>query len=110
MKKSLFAVALLAVVGCATSPHPDEAWNVGRKEVVEEFDVRNGAFSRGVSGAYGIWIGRGPRILASDGTPLTNAKVVFGNDPMAEGLPIDETGYVIVNRGSSGFSIERSRK
>ena len=102
MKKALFAWALLAVVGCATSPDPDEVWDASRKEVVEGFDVRNGAFSRGVSGAYGIWIGRGPRILASDGTMLTNARVVFGNDPMAEGLPIDETGCVIVNRYVSG--------
>ena len=102
MKKALFAGTLLAVTGCVISPDPDEVWDASRKEVVEGFDVRNGAFSRGVSGAYGIWIGRGPRILASDGTTLTNARVVFGNDPMAEGLPIDETGCVIVNRYVSG--------
>lgn len=98
MNKLLFPVVLLAIVGCATSSVPTETWDASRKEVVDSQSKGSRLFAQVVMSPYGVWIGKGPKILASDGRPLRNAKVVFGNDPSAEGLPIDEDGSVIVNR------------
>ena len=83
MNKLLLPVVLMVIAGCATSTSPvqDEACNAGK-----------------IVGPYGVWIGKGPKILASDGSPLTDARVVLGNDPMAKGLPVDESGRVILNR------------
>lgn len=100
MRKSLFAATLLAVAGCATPSGSSSPWDAGKTEVVEEEygDRKSHVFGFGESDAYGIWIGKGPKILASDGCLLKNAKVVFGDDPTSDGLPIDEDGRVIINR------------
>lgn len=98
MNKSLFSAVLLAVAGCTTPPKQGGPWDASQKEVVEIQAERACITGRGVMSPYGVWIGKGPKILASDGSPLTNARVVFGNDPMAEGLPVDESGCVTVNR------------
>ena len=47
---------------------------------------------------YGIWIGRGPRILSESGSPLPDAKawIYCGGTP--EMLDVDEDGYIIFNR------------
>ena len=102
MRKLLFSVALMSVVGCATTLVQDGDWDASKKEVVDLHAKRVREFSSVAMSPYGVWIGKGPKILAADGTPLRNAKVMFGNDPAADGLPIDEDGRVIVNRYVSG--------
>lgn len=98
MNKLLLPVVLMVIAGCATSLVQDENWDASRKEVVDLHAKGDRMSPHCVMGPYGVWIGKGPKILADDGSPLPNARVAFGNDPMAEGLPVDESGQVTVNR------------
>lgn len=96
MDRLMIPVALIAIAGCAISPEPCESPEADGNEVADEFAVGGGG--RGVSRAYGVWVGKGPKILAEDGSPLTKARVMFSNDLTSEGLSVDETGRVTVNR------------
>lgn len=98
MNKLLLPVVLMVIAGCATSLVQDENWDASRKEVVDLHAKVDRMSPHCVMGPYGVWIGKGPKILSSDGSPLMNAKVVFKDNPTAAGLPIDESGRVIVNR------------
>ena len=47
---------------------------------------------------YGVWVGKGPRILDADGNPLLDAQVYFQDDPEMFRFGLDEDARVIVNR------------
>lgn len=96
MRDCLFAGLVLALAGCASGPVPDKLSGGSDGEDSLTGEARPSELMK-----YGVWIGKGPKILASDGTLLTNARVVFGNDPTAEGLPIDADGRVVIHRYAS---------
>lgn len=47
---------------------------------------------------YGVWVGKGPRILSADGKPLTEATVCLVGEETMTPLPIDAEGHLILNR------------
>ena len=47
---------------------------------------------------YGVWVGKGPRILDADGNPLLDAQVHFRDDPEMFRFGLDEDARVVVNR------------
>lgn len=52
--------------------------------------------------SYGVWVGKGPRILSADGKPLTEATVCLVGEETMTPLPIDAEGHLILNRYLAG--------
>ena len=89
-------VGVAAVAGCASVV--TEQVRIVEPAEVEAKKVVIAKPGSGMHSRYGSWVGKGPRILSTDGKALPNAIVWFaGEDPLRI-LPMDSDGSVLINR------------
>ena len=86
--KKLFGMLAAFAVGCSSVTVPEQS--------TEGQSLSTPGSAKNLR--YGIWVGKGPRIVSEDGKPLTNALVRFVNDEACSYLAIDDDGRVIMNR------------
>lgn len=101
-KKIIWTAVLCALVavGCTTAPEVGNVDAETARTAVEAENIQSHPTSAEM--AYGVWIGKGPKILSSDGNPLKDAKVVFSSNPQLDGFRIEDDGRVIINRYVAG--------
>lgn len=93
MRHGVVVMLAIAAVGCSSTSVPV---NVQVSEEPEtEVKIKS---ESAMNTIYGIWIGKGPRILSESGRPLPESKAWIYCGGVPEMLEVDEDGYIIFNR------------
>lgn len=105
MKRFICAAAVFAV-GCSSVTVPEMAADSGGLENAEPKVCASPRLSgSAMDKEYGIWVGKGPRIVSEDGKPLPQARVRFLRGDSCKYLEVADDGRVVMNcYVSNGFS------
>ena len=95
--KFAFLGALVAAAGCASVAVDGGAVATPEKKGPAQ-PLAKVRIDSARNTKYGVWVGKGPRILDADGNPLLDAQVHFRDDPEMFRFGLDEDARVVVNR------------
>ena len=96
-RKCVFLGALLAAAGCASVAVDGGAVAAPEKKGPAQPSAKV-RIDSAQNTKYGVWVGKGPRILDADGNPLLDAQVYSRDDPELFRFGLDENARVVVNR------------